>query len=363
MAPLVTGRMSRHHQAQRHAYWSGCWGERRPNDRTLLYSLVDYPMVPTTSTQESVSKWSPIFRFSVLVAISLPIWWTPLVSSFALALRDDQYTHLLLILPISVSLIYLEFKSSESLAESWSSLGLTLLAVAVVATVVARLRIFPLHRDQQLSLNMLALVVWWIGAFVVSFGTRAFRRALFPLCFLFWMVPFPGFLLNPIVRLLQEGSVVSGHLLFAAVGVPVTRDGIQLTIPGLTVEVARECSSIRSSLMLVVTTMVLAQMSLRSAWRKALVIAVAIPLSVAKNGLRIFVLAMLTTRVDRSFITGRLHHQGGIIYFLIALAVIILLIWIAHRAEKKSRLLATSSPELAVTRAPAPLTTDERKGK
>jgi len=88
--------------------------------------------------------------------------------------------------------------------------------------------------------------------------------------------------------------------------------------------------------MLVVTTMVLAQMLLRAVWRKAFVIAVAIPMSVAKNGLRIFVLAMLTTRVDRSFIDGRLHHQGGIIYFLIALAAIILLIWAFRRGEQKT---------------------------
>ena len=56
-------------------------------------------------------------------------------------------------------------------------------------------------------------------------------------------------------------------------------------------------------------------------------IALAIPLSVAKNGLRIFVLAMLATRVDRSFLTGKLHHQGGVIYLLIALAGIFLVIW------------------------------------
>jgi exosortase/archaeosortase family protein len=97
--------------------------------------------------------------------------------------------------------------------------------------------------------------------------------------------------------------------------------------------------------MLVVTTMVLAQMLLRSAWRKALVIAVAIPLSVAKNGLRIFVLAMLATRVDRSFLTGRLHHQGGIIYFLIALAAIFLLISIARRGEEKPGVLAMTGRE------------------
>ena len=281
-----------------------------------------------------------ILRFSVLGAISLLIWWSPLISSFALALRNDQYTHLLLIHPVSVSLIYLEFESSESSSESRSGLALTLLVAAVAAAVIARSQIFQLSRGEQLSLNMLALVMWWIGAFIVSLGTRAFRRALFPLCFLFWMVPIPDFLLNPIVRLLQEGSITSGRLLFAAAGVPVVQDGTQLTIPGLTVEVARECSSIRSSLMLAVTTMVLAQMLLRSAWRKALVIATAIPLSVAKNGLRIFILAMLTTRVDWSFIAGRLHHQGGIIYFLIALAAIVLLIWMARRGEEKPRALA-----------------------
>jgi len=68
----------------------------------------------------------------------------------------------------------------------------------------------PLLGDQRLALNMLALVLWWIGAFMISFGTRAFRRALFPLFFLFWMVPIPEFILNPIVGLLQEGSVASG---------------------------------------------------------------------------------------------------------------------------------------------------------
>jgi exosortase/archaeosortase family protein len=81
--------------------------------------------------------------------------------------------------------------------------------------------------------------------------------------------------------------------------------------------------------------MVLAQVLLHSAWRKTVVIALAIPLSVAKNGLRIFVLAMLATPVDRTFLTGRLHHQGGIIYFLIALAAIGLLIWGARRGEEK----------------------------
>ncbi len=214
---------------------------------------------------------------------------------------------------------------------------MSLLVVGAAVTVLVRSGVARLSVDEQLSLNMLALVVWWVGAFIACFGSLAFRRALFPLCFLFWIVPIPVFLLNSIVKLLQAGSVASAHLLFSAIGLPVAEDGTLLTIPGLTVEVARECSSIRSSLMLVVTTMVLTQTLLRSAWKKTLVIAVAIPLSVAKNGLRIFVLAMLATRVNRNYLTGRLHHQGGIIYFLIALAAIFLFIGLARHSEQKLR--------------------------
>ncbi|MFY9948389.1 MAG: exosortase/archaeosortase family protein, partial [Candidatus Sulfotelmatobacter sp.] len=215
------------------------------------------------------------------------------------------------------------------------SLGTILMVLTLAVAVALRLGVVHLHPDERLSLNMLALVLWWIAAFVFSFGFSAFERAIFPLCFLFWLVPIPQALLDPIVRLLQEGSAISADLIFAIAGVPVVREGTIITIPGLAIEVARECSSIRSSLMLVVTTMVLAQMLLRSPWRKALVIAVAIPLSIVKNGLRIFVLGMLGTRVDPSYLTGRLHHQGGIIYFLIALGAIFLCLWIARRGDEK----------------------------
>ncbi|MGA9497382.1 MAG: exosortase/archaeosortase family protein, partial [Terriglobales bacterium] len=142
--------------------------------------------------------------------------------------------------------------------------------------------------------------------------------------------------LNEIVDLLQQGSAFAAYALFVAVGVPATQNGILVTIPGLTVEVAQECSSIRSSSMLLVTTMVLAHVLLRSPWRKLLVIVFAVFLSVAKNGLRIFTIAILGTRVDPAFLTGRLHRQGGIVFFMIALIAVFVLLWIFRKGEKTS---------------------------
>ena len=279
---------------------------------------------------------SPQLSLALLLAVSLLVGWRPLVHTFALALRDDAYTHILLILPISAALIFLEWHSLQPMVAANVRIGSSILAMAVLVAGFGRAW-SSISSDVQLSLAMLGLVLWWIGAFVLCFGTRVSRGLLFPLCFLFGVVPLPQVLLNELVHLLQQGSAWTASALFAAIGVPVAQDGFLLTIPGLTVEVAKECSSIRSSSMLLVTTMVLAQLLLRSPWRKALVIALAVPLSVAKNGLRIFTIAMLGTRVDPGYLTGRFHHEGGIVFFLIALLGVFVLLWILRRGEDLSQ--------------------------
>jgi exosortase len=156
---------------------------------------------------------------------------------------------------------------------------------------------------------------------------------LFPLCFLFWLVPLPEFLLNEVVRFLQYASAFASRILFLAIGVPVTQDGIMLSIPNLDIEVASECSSIRSSMILVIITMVLAHLFLRSRWRQGFLIAAAIPLSVIKNGLRIVTIAELGTRVDSGFLHGNLHHHGGIVFLGVAVCAMVALLWLLRRTE------------------------------
>jgi len=280
----------------------------------------------------AMTKLQSYLSFALLCAVSLVIGRHPLASTFSLALHNDEYTHLLLILPVSASLILLGWRSQKPAAQANFRIGPALLFAAILVSVFARWIPAGLA-DVQLSVSMLALVLWWIASFVVCFGARMSRLFLFPLVFLFWMVPIPSFLFSKVVEFLQGGSALASRLMFSLIGVPVSQQGFVLSIPGLNIEVARECSSIRSSMMLLVASMVLAQVSLRSPWCKALVIAAAVPLSVAKNGLRIVTLSMLGTRVDPSFLSGRLHHQGGIVFFMISLAVLVVLLWVLRRAE------------------------------
>ena len=271
--------------------------------------------------------------FVFLWLLSTAIFWHPFAETVRLALGDSEFTHIVLILPLSAALVFSQWNSAKPNC-SWSPwTGLFLGVTGVVVALSARWlgRTAP---DVRLSVEMVALMIFWIAAFVLCFGARAARSLLFPLGFLFWMVPLPSFLLVRIIHALQQGSAFAASLLFSAFNVPVSRQGIMLSIPGFNLEVARECSSIRSSLMLLITTMVLAHVLLRTVWRKAVVVAVAVPLSVAKNGLRIFTLGTLATRVDPSFLTGRLHHEGGGVFFAIALVLVGLLVWVLHRGER-----------------------------
>lgn len=271
---------------------------------------------------------------ALFLVLSGIVAWQSLLAAFSLALHDDQYTHILLILPLSLALIYRQWPAVEELrGYGGSPAGVAVMAVAAMIAIVTIVRAVAISADVAIAGRMFALVLFWIGAWAFCFGWRVVRALIFPLCFLFFLVPLPLVALGRVINLLQRGSTLSAHWLFAATGVPVSQDGFVLTIPGLSVEVAQECSSIRSSSMLLVATMVLAQVLLRSPWRKALVVAVAIPLSVAKNGLRIFTISMLGTRVDRGYLTGRLHHQGGPVFFAIALVIVFALIWLLKRGE------------------------------
>lgn len=313
-------------------------------NRNVDFAVQSPPPTRVRAVDSNVSMLS--LYFFLLIALSVAFARRPLIATLTLAWRDDQYTHILLILPIVASLIYQDWRDLRTRARQDLRLGLTLLASSAFIASFLWSRPASFTTDLRLSISMFALVTWWVGAFLLCFGTLVARAYLFPLCFLFGLVPLPQAVLDVIIRMLQQGSSLAAYSLFTVAGVPAVRNGVMLSVPSLTIEVAKECSSIRSSLMLVMTTLVLAHLLLKSPWRRALAVAVAIPVSVAKNGLRIFTIVMLGTRVDPGYLNGRLHRQGGVIFFAISLIVVGVLLLIMRRREHRALYSKRTSPQL-----------------
>jgi exosortase len=193
----------------------------------------------------------------------------------------------------------------------------------------------------NLEFSALALVSTWCGLFVVWFGPQAARMALLPLCLLLFMVPAPERVLNIAIQFLQDGSTVLSYELFRLLGVPALRVGTVISIPGLTVQVAPECSGIRSSISLLILTLAVGNLYLRLGWSKLLLVFTLLPLVVVKNAIRIVTLSLLASYVNPSFLNGPLHRRGGIFIFLIALAMLLPIITAMRWLERR---VAAGSP-------------------
>jgi exosortase len=123
--------------------------------------------------------------------------------------------------------------------------------------------------------------------------------------------------------------------IFKALGIPVFREGFVLTVPGVAIEVASECSGIRSSMALLITCLLAAYLYLRTSWKILFFALLVIPFSIIKNGIRIATLTLLSLYVDPSFLRGNLHRDGGFVFFLLALAIMFPILRLLEKSEKR----------------------------
>ena len=271
--------------------------------------------------------------FLLLTAASILLSIGPLSRTAELSLKSDAHTHILLILPLCGALAFMQPKRALR-DESQPVVGYVLLSAAIVIGAIAKWGLHVAQADFSLCLSMFALVTWWIGSLIICYGSNVVREYLFQLLLLYWLVPLPDLAVDSIVAALQILSAYAARILLVVGGIPVTQDGTLLSMASLDVDVAPQCSSIRSSLMLVITTMVLAHLFLRSTWRKALLIVAAIPVAALKNGLRIFTLVEIGTRFDPQIFDSDLHHRGGIVFFAVSVAITAGLLWMLRRTER-----------------------------
>jgi exosortase/archaeosortase family protein len=61
-----------------------------------------------------------------------------------------------------------------------------------------------------------------------------------------------------------------------------------------------------------------------------------VPLTIIKNAFRIFTLSTLGMYVNPSFLSGRLHHQGGIVFFAVSFMALWIMVWGLQKFEGRS---------------------------
>ncbi len=291
-------------------------------------------------SQIASKRW---LLFGLWCTASLALFWRPSSALVQYALHNDNASHVVFIPIISACLIFLEQKQIFRQVHFDFSLAAILLFLASLTTAwTLRFRTTWTPTD-ALAGFVLALVVLWISGFALIFGREALKNGRFSLLFLFLMIPLPDPLLNHSIYFLQKGSADIAEIFFDLTGVPALRDGFVFHLAHVNIEVAKECSGIRSSLALLILALLVGHLFLRTFWKQAVFVLAGILVMVVKNGIRITTLTILSQYVDPGFLYGRLHHQGGIVFFLLGLLLLLPLFWLLERSEKSVRTPRTVS--------------------
>lgn len=272
--------------------------------------------------------------FAILTAAALALALPPLVDLLRTRWLSEYYSHILLIPLVSAYVIFRRRREMFRGTASVHPWGIAAVAAGVGLYMVGRFLSGEL--DVRASLTTLGALLFWCGAYIVLYGKNGSRRAVFPLAFLLFVVPIPALVIEKIIAVLVVGSAYMTRLLLVAFGVPFVQEGPVFRLPGFAIEVAQECSGIRSSLALLITTVLAGHIFLRKFGNKALLALAVLPVAVFKNAIRIVTLYLLSYFVDMRIIMGGfLHRSGGFIFFGLGLFVLGSLLWLLREGESR----------------------------
>jgi exosortase B len=158
------------------------------------------------------------------------------------------------------------------------------------------------------------------GALLILQGGEALRAAWFPLLYIAFMVPLPGILVDALTGPLKQWISIIAEQVLYAVGYPIARNGVVLTIGQYQLLVADACSGLHSMFSLSALGLLYLYMTARTRWlHNGLMLAAILPIAFVANIVRVMVLILVTYHLGDAAGQGFLHGFAGIVLLLSAL--------------------------------------------
>ena len=290
--------------------------------------------------EQRPSRWWSDHRligYFIYVAILSLACRGPLLALGRYALKAELHSHIVLIPLVSLYLASLK-RASLPRQHGGSAAGA---AIGALIFVVAAAAVFfgpalvgaaPLEPHDMMVRTAACYALLLVAGGFVSLGTSWMRLLAFPFALLVFMVPLPDMLVVPLEDFLMRASAWLARMLFQWTGAPVFRAGQTIELPGMTLQVARNCSGIRSSWVLFITSLIASYMFLSSTWHRGILVAMVIPLGILRNAFRVLVIGLLCVHVGPEMIDSWIHRRGGPLFFAVSLIpLLVVAAWFRRR--------------------------------
>jgi exosortase len=272
-------------------------------------SPVLFDPLPSSAT---VHDWRTFGVFCLLFVVLLAGLYAPVVPElFFDWWNDPNYSHGFLVPVFSGFWAWQQKEHLRTLPHQGSWYGFVLLLCGVGAFLLGDL-------GAEDFLTRSSFIVILAGLILFHLGTAVFRALLFPLGFLFFMVPLPTILFNGIAFPLQGLAARNATFVLDVLGVPVLRDGNVIHLSEITLGVTEACSGIRSLVSLLALAVAWAYLTLAKPWARLVLIVSAIPITIIANAGRVVATGLIGQWFGVKYAQGVFHSFSGWVIFLVA---------------------------------------------
>ncbi len=290
-----------------------------------------------TTFDKGSKNFLPAVVFTSALGLLAILFSPSLVSLARFALQNDLYSYVLIIPAVSLYLIFIQRMRPAGVTGNSRGVGVMLCAIGAMALSgygLAASSDIAFSMQDSIAITTFSFVALVAGVCGLLLDTGRFRRIVFPLAFLAFMAPLPIAVETGLEHFLQHGSAPPTSFLFHLAGMPVFQHDLVFELPGISIQIAPECSGIRSTLVLFMASLIAGHLFLRSPWKRSILAAVVVPLALARNGFRIFTIGELCVHVGPHMIDSDIHHKGGSIFFALSLAPFFLVLFLLVRSER-----------------------------
>ena len=262
----------------------------------------------------------------------------PLLALMNYAAGSELHSYILLVPFVSVYLLYLRRNQLPKNYTIDLPLAIVFLAggLGVMAFTYSSIGLAPADNAHLVLLTLSFLCCLTAGGFFF-FGRNWMRAAAFPISYLIFMLPMPDAMADMLETASKYTSAEVANLFFYLSGTPFLRAGLFFQLPNITIEVTQECSGIRSSWVLLMTSILAANLFLKTPWRRLALVAFVIPLGILRNGFRILVIGLLCVNAGPQMIHSLIHRRGGPLFFMLSLIPFFLVLWWLRKADVHTR--------------------------
>ena len=158
-------------------------------------------------------------------------------------------------------------------------------------------------------------------------GTRPALAMLTPFVFLLLAIPLPDLVVTTLTSSLQTVAARSAEGIISLTGTAVFRDGNVLELPRTTLQIAEACSGLRSVVSLASIGVLLAWATPGTMFRRAILIALTVPISVLANGFRVAGTGIASETWGPAMTRDPWHTIAGWCTFVVSLGVLWSIRW------------------------------------